>query len=278
MSLLSGMSARVPFSRLRFVPTALLVLLLVGLPGIVSASGNPRMNVAGLVIKHGDGSVLYYYVRFSEPEITGLQLLQRAGVAVDVVPYAGMGQAVCRIDGEGCPSTNCFCKSYANPAYYWRYHRLSSAGRWIVLPYGPDERTIHNGDVDGWSWSSQDGDLPVVTLDQIARMNGVAPPAITTSPSAIVTTSPTALATNPTAPQTAIVSPVAVISQTASSPQPAASAVGVEVKSSGQTRSVTTPATSSGGSQNSFIWYGVGVMLMVVVGVVVVARRRRNEP
>ena len=135
----------------RAVLTAGFLLALIGLVESVSATPTPELHAAGLVIKHGDGSVLYFYVQFSEPQIAATDLLQRAGVSIDVAPYAGLGQAVCRIDGEGCPATNCFCKSYANPSIYWRYQRLTDSGTWVALPYAASQKSVHDGDVIGFS-------------------------------------------------------------------------------------------------------------------------------
>ena len=51
----------------------------------------------------------------SEPEISGTQLLERAGVSIDVTPYAGIGEAICRIDGEGCPSYKLLLQKLREP-------------------------------------------------------------------------------------------------------------------------------------------------------------------
>ncbi len=238
-----------------------LISILVVVTAAGSAASATTLNAAGLVIKHGDGSVLYYYVQFSESEITGTQLLERAGVSIDITPYAGMGEAICRIDGEGCPSTNCFCKSYTNPAIYWRYHRLTSDGSWVTVPSGPDQRKVHNGDVDGWSWSAQDNDLPSVTLSQIAKINGVTgttttpPPSVT---SAINTAAPT---TSPTPDQRPTASPAAL---------------GVVVQTSGQTAKIQPAANAQNTGDKSYVWFGAGLALMFAVGFVAIGRRRRS--
>ena len=237
----------------------MLLLVLAGFPVSGSAAPTARLNAAGLVIRHGDGSVLYFYVQFSESEITGTQLLERAGVSIDVTPYPGIGQAVCRIDGEGCPSSNCFCKSYANPSVYWRYHKLSQDGTWVTLPYGPDQRTIHDGDVDGWSWSARDNDLPAVSLSRIAGINGV---------SLAATPSPPGLSTAPPA------SP-ATLSQPTRQPQAASPvALGVDVQPSGQISVVAPIVERQSGDNRGYVWFGVGVSVALLVGAMAVLRRR----
>ena len=243
---------------------ALMVLLAISAPTGRSAAQSSRLNSAGLVIKHGNGTVLYFLVQFSEPEITGTQLLERAGVSIDETPYAGIGQAICRIDGEGCPSTDCFCKSFANPAVYWRYHKLGPDGNWVFLPSGPDARQVHDGDVDGWSWSSKDGDLPSVTLAQIAHINGIT---LTGTPTLASTSSvvATPLVSSPT--------PALVTATSASSPV----VVGAEVKPSGLTTPVSPEPAKVHSDRTSYLLFGVGVLVLALLATVVVVRQRRQR-
>ena len=51
-------------------------------------------NQAGLVIRYGDGHLIYRVVEFSEPEITGIGLLVRSQLALVTSAYSGMGQGV----------------------------------------------------------------------------------------------------------------------------------------------------------------------------------------
>jgi hypothetical protein len=152
----------------------LLALLLVP-PGVLAQ----QPHRAGLVIRHGDGRVVYRVVEFTEPEITGADLLLRSQVVLLTAGYGGMGQAVCSLDGEGCPADNCFCKSYTNPAYFWRYYHLNADGTWSSMAFGPDSRKIHDGDIDGWSWTTGDSGLPNITIDEVATKaaNSAAPAA-----------------------------------------------------------------------------------------------------
>ncbi|MGA7669853.1 MAG: hypothetical protein WBW04_05490 [Nitrolancea sp.] len=241
-------------------------LLLVGvLTSPVRAAQPTQLNAAGLVINHGDGTVLYFYVQFSEPEITGAQLLERAGVSIDETPYAGIGEAICRIDGEGCPATNCFCKSFANPAVYWRYHKLGPDGNWVFLPSGPDARQVRNGDVDGWSWSSKDGDLPPsVTLAQIAQINDVT---ISTTPAVAATSAVTATTTEATP------SPTATAATFTSSPI----VVGAEVKPSGQPTRVDTASIGNHPDRSNYLWFGLGILVLALVAIGVLLRARLSR-
>jgi len=198
----------------RRVPDVLLVvaalsLLAAFVPALTRAA---RPNGAGLVIRHGDGRIVYAYVEFSEPQITADQLLARSHIQLVEQPFGGLGQAVCSLDGEGCPATNCFCKSYQSPSVYWHYYSLSAGGAWSNVNLGPSSRTIHDGDVDGWSWTGAASGLPKTSIDAIAQMNGVDRSAVPAVPTPTATTAPpptpTSLPSAPTAaPTSAPVTP-----------------------------------------------------------------------
>ncbi len=151
----------------------LLLALLFFPPGVLAQ----QPHQAGLVIRHGDGRVIYRVVEFTEQEITGADLLLRAQVSLLTAGYGGMGQAVCSLDGEGCPSDNCFCKSYTNPAFFWHYHRLNADGTWSSMAFGPESRKIHDGDIDGWSWTAGESGLPSISMDELVAKsaNGASP-------------------------------------------------------------------------------------------------------
>ena len=216
----------------RFIVCALLLVVLAGPAASRAATPATHLNGAGLVIKHGDGRVLYFYIQFSEPQITGEQLLERSGVQLDETPYSSLGVGICRIDGEGCPSTDCFCKSYAVPSVYWRYYSLNSVGSWVYRVTGPAGRVVHDGDVDGWSWSGADNDLPATSIDAIAQLNGVTrtPDAPQPTP-----TSAPAVTPGPTAPPTPTAAPIVTLGPTLP-PTPATRPA--------VTPTATTPATA----------------------------------
>ena len=253
---------------LRVLLCALIVMALAGLAPAGAATPTPHLNGAGLVIKHGDGRVLYFYVQFSESQITGAQLLERSGVSLDITPYSGLGEGICLIDGEGCPSSNCFCKSFANPAVYWRYHSLNSAGTWVVRSSGPDQRIVHDGDVDGWTWSANDGDLPATSIDQIAKLNGITRDQTSSHPTP---NSATIAAASPVATPTAIVAPTATIARATSTPR----VLGVQVSDSGQKTPIEPVSNHATHSWRNSVWFGAGVLALLLVALVAVLRRRR---
>jgi len=185
------------FGGARRLVAALLILCLAALAGILPAAAQ-RPNGAGVVIRFGDGSVIYAYVQFEEETISSEELLYRSGLAVTIAPYSGLGAGVCSIDGEGCPSDNCFCQSYTTPAYFWHFY--ANDGGWRELLQGASSRSVGDGDVDGWSWTAGDSGLPAITIDEIALLNGVdrnAPEIPPTEPPTLEPTStPTPMPTN----------------------------------------------------------------------------------
>lgn len=107
---------------------------------------------AGLVVDYGDGRVFTACVTFTETHITGLDLLERAGL-----PLVTDGGAVCRIGDTGCPAgAPCFCACMSPPpCLYWRYWTQEpGAITWTFSAVGAAGRRLQDGAVDGWSWSA----------------------------------------------------------------------------------------------------------------------------
>lgn len=152
---------------------ALVVLAMLAALVFSPSASAADTNAAGLVVRHGDGRLVYVYVEFTEPEINGMELLTRSGLATEVTSFSGLGTAVCSLDGEGCPSDDCFCQSDDNPSSYWQYLSRRPDGTWNLEMNGPDNRVVRDGDVDGWSWAADDPQLPAISLDEIARLTGV---------------------------------------------------------------------------------------------------------
>jgi hypothetical protein len=149
------------------------LLLLGALAVVLPAIGRAQeqQNQAGLVIQYGDGSVATACVGFSEPEISGLDLFDRAGISY-IAQSGGGGSAVCKISGEGCdyPTEDCFCKCKGAECVYWAYQHLRD-GRWNYSQIGAGAFRVKPGDVEGWAWGAgglQSGTQPpILTLEQI---------------------------------------------------------------------------------------------------------------
>lgn len=137
---------------------------------------------AALVVRFADGSVQTQCISFSEPSITGMDLLMRSGSQAQVDSNSGLGGAVCSIGGHGCafPVQDCFCRCQGNECEYWAYYNWTD-GRWQYSPIGAGSYRVTDGALEGWSWGpgnySSGTEPPQVTFDQVC-----APDALAVSP------------------------------------------------------------------------------------------------
>jgi len=189
----------------------------IGSPPAARAAGPNR---AGLVVRYGDGSVYTTCVEFSEPEISGVDLLQRAGLNVIIEQAGPYGGAVCKIELQGCdyPLDDCFCKCVGPDCTYWAYYHLKPGG-WEYSTVGAGGYKVHNGDVEGWSWGPGDYGVsgtqpPLVQPDQVCAVQqptatdtalptATSKPTNTNTPTPVPTRTPTRTET-PTAPPATI--------------------------------------------------------------------------
>ena len=135
-----------------FVAPMTSLLVLIAAPWIVTPLHAQEANRAGLVIVHGDGSVVTRCVSFAQESISGYDLLAATGLDLKV-EAAGMGATICALDGEGCgfPQEACFCQCQGSPCTYWSYWQLGEDG-WHYRNLGAANTAVHNGDVEGWVW------------------------------------------------------------------------------------------------------------------------------
>jgi hypothetical protein len=128
---------------------------------------------AAVVVRHGDGTVVTRCVTFTEPTLSGLELLQRSGLSV-TIEVSDLGQKVCWIDQEGCPypAEPCFCHCTDDSGCtYWTYWHLFN-GQWRSSAIGAGSYQVKAGMVDGWVWGSGQANLPTTSLADIC---GVSP-------------------------------------------------------------------------------------------------------
>ncbi|MEA2511007.1 MAG: hypothetical protein QOJ59_494, partial [Thermomicrobiales bacterium] len=154
--------------RTRCLLAALLLAILAGAP-----VAGEELHHAGLVVRHGDGRIVYAYVAFPEESISGVELLRRSGISLVTVGFGGLGEGVCTIDGEGCPAADCrkrVCQGSGDDAPFWHYIRQRSHGEWVLLSLGASATKVRDGDVDGWSWTGGDPGLPALTLADVAHL------------------------------------------------------------------------------------------------------------
>jgi len=202
------------------------VLLLTGLgrPG-AEAQG---LNQVGLVVQFGDGSYTTRCIEFSEPQISGYDVLLRSGLNIEASVSGSPGVLICGIEGTGCSASNCMCDF---PPNYWSYWHLVD-GEWLYSQLGASGYMVSPGEVEGWNWG--EGQPPsVIPLEQICAPPATDTPTPTQTPTASTTPTatwtphpPTATPTwtplPPTAPRTAV--PVTATIAPSATPRPSATA------------------------------------------------------
>lgn len=173
-------------SRWTLTVSVLVVAVLVGwMPGglIGLAQEEAGEHHAGLVIRDQQGELSYAYVAFSEPEISGMELLKRSGAAVVTVGFGGLGEAVCSIQQEGCAVDECqrrVCQGPRADDPFWQSFQQTAPGEWRAQVLGASSARVRDGEIHGWSWTGTEPNLPAVTLGEIeerAKTAGVVPPA-----------------------------------------------------------------------------------------------------
>ena len=178
--------------------TLLLPLLLTALcllAGASTARAQGGDHRAALVVRFADNSVETRCVAFSEPSITGAELLTRSGLQVIMDHTSGIGGAVCSIAGAGCafPTQDCFCKCQGLTCEYWAYYHWVGGG-WQYSQVGAGSYTdVTDGTLEGWSWGA--GNFSSGVEPPAVAFNEVCAPPATATPTATATATPTATAT-----------------------------------------------------------------------------------
>lgn len=187
-------------------------------------------NRVALVIRRGDGTASTQCIEFTEPEITGLDVLSRSGLNV-VTTRAGMGDLICKIGADGCDNpSRCLCECRGASCTYWSYWHLVD-GTWQYSNLGASLYVVRPGTVEGWVWGegsmSNAPQPPLVTFEEVCLSAKPTPsPLPTESPTdrpaptdTLVSTStpgavhtptpePTPASTPPTATRTATAVPI----------------------------------------------------------------------
>jgi len=174
----------------------MLIVLIVILAAVLVAplhAQQPDLHQAGLVVVHGDGSVVSGCVAFSEESISGAELLRRSGLEVTLDAYGGLGYGVCAIGDEGCPAgQDCFCQCRATPCAYWVYSHRHAGGSWAISGVGASTWEVHDGDVDGWVWGDGSTAPPAVDFEQVCPPDMAAPEVSTVVSDALSSVAPSA--------------------------------------------------------------------------------------
>jgi hypothetical protein len=247
------------------------LLVLVALTGGVGPTQPARAaGAVGIVVRHSDGRLLYAYVPLASDHLTGAEALQKSGLTLNVSVGGAYGTAVCAIDGEGCesPREDCFCKSYGSPSFYWHYYLRNPDGTWRNSNLGAGNRVLHDGDVDGWSWTSDDSALPTVTLAQIAA--AVQPTAAPPPPS------PAPLSAAANAPTDAPTQVASVASATADT-QPRAAAIAPNGSATPISAAAKPSGAPTGRTIGGFIAVAVVMLALLALASLGARRVRRRD-
>ena len=167
--------------RTLLLPLLLTVLCLLAGESVAHAQGGDHH--AGLVIRYADGSVQTQCVAFSEPSITGEELLQRSGLAVTLDYNAGLGGAVCSINNQGCafPAQECFCKCTGTQCEYWAYYHRIDDG-WQYSQLSPSIYPVADRALEGWAWGQGNffagAKPPLLTFADVCPVPTPTPPPV----------------------------------------------------------------------------------------------------
>jgi len=245
-----------------------LVILVALTSGAGPAQPTRAAGAVGIVVRHGDGRILYAYVPLTSDRMTGAEALQKSGLALNVAVGGAYGTAVCSIDDEGCasPKENCFCKSYGSPSFYWHYYARGPDGAWRTASIGAGNRVLHDGDVDGWSWTSGDSELASVTLANIA--------AAVQSPNATPTSSTAPVGTD--APSATALTRVASVTTATAESQPHVAAIASN-GSATPINAATKPSSAPKGRAIGGFLAVAAIMLALLALVPLGARRTKRR-
>ena len=102
-------------------------------------------------------------ISFSEPSISGLELLARSGLTV--VTWGG---AVCQVEQTGCqyPSEPCFCQCMRPPCSYWSYWYWKD-DRWMYSAIGSADHNVVDGSVEAWLWGNAETPPDMITFAEV---------------------------------------------------------------------------------------------------------------
>ncbi len=255
------------------------------------AAGDGPSHVA-LVVEHGDGRLLVECVAFSGPAISGSDVLRLSGIEAATTGYAGLGQAVCQLDGE--PATyppGCFTDS----GPYWALFVARAGGAWTVSSLGISSQTFRDGDAEGFRYDPQTGapappaaagrcppaPLPTVRPSPTRSPSAVTAPAATSPRASRATPSATSLAAAQTpgptvTPPTTSALPLVVASQTTTPGGSTAGLAGPVPSGVAPPRPGEAQASSMTTAWPSWAALGLATLLLTTLGLG--ARRRRRVP
>jgi hypothetical protein len=134
------------------------------------SGGNMVLLVVDFWPGNGSEDSFAFIIQFSDPQITGLQVLDALQAADEGFSYAADGGFLTDIwyvkDGVS------FHTTYDWPVSYWSYWASPDLGQtWNYALTGPADRILQNGDTDGWLAIPGDDYTSVPITPLIGDMN-----------------------------------------------------------------------------------------------------------
>jgi hypothetical protein len=147
-------NVRIP--RWRRAVAALFVVTLVLTACASPASPAPdQPGRAAVILIGSDRTVEQTCVDLQASEVTGRELLERAGIAMTLDERNPMGALVCAIGGQGCayPAEDCLCRCQGlGDCAYWASFVRTPPGTWTYAGQGVSAQRLHDGDLYAWVW------------------------------------------------------------------------------------------------------------------------------
>lgn len=127
----------------------------------------------GVIIDYGDDRITWIWIPFEEAETPLGDLLSETDLEMVTVGFGGLGQGVCQIDDTGCPAADCrqrMCQTTSSSPF-WRVMKLGD-GEWNMISSGISGSKVVDGEIYALSWSSENPELPIVSIDVLAENAG----------------------------------------------------------------------------------------------------------
>jgi hypothetical protein len=165
------------------------VLALCG-AGLWHAPAQAATHRAALVVQHGAGwsgpRLLWKCIEFAQQAIGGLALLELAGVnsgqPPQVYDWGGGADTVCQIDRQPTPVPDrCFGPTSGPNWSDWS----GTTSGWVARSTGVNGYSLHDGDIEGWTYTSAFGAPPPVT--RFAQVCGAPAPTVAATHAASAT-------------------------------------------------------------------------------------------
>lgn len=164
-------------TRHRMGGLTLVALLAALLMAASPMSGQTERGGVGVLVQLGDGTVLTRYLELRTP-VDRLTVLEESGLSFET---AYGGDAVCKIEEEGCRGTDdeCWCQctfTEGEACFFWIYLPMSEDGSgWGDMNVWPLPE-LDAGDVSAWVWGEVDisstpwkplAEAPFLTVEEI---------------------------------------------------------------------------------------------------------------